>query len=64
MTRAEKLKLMETLWKELSVPDDQYESPSWHAQELAATEKRLAEGKEQILDWETAKKVLRNRAVH
>jgi hypothetical protein len=63
MTRAEKLKLMETLWEELSVPDDQYESPSWHAQELAATEIRLAEGKEQIVDWEVAKKVLRNTIV-
>jgi hypothetical protein len=61
LPRSEKLKLMETLWEELSRPDDQFESPSWHAKELAATEQRLAEGKEQVMDWEAAKKILRGR---
>jgi hypothetical protein len=60
LPRSEKLKLMEVLWEELSHPGSDFESPTWHAQELAVTEQRLAEGKEQILDWETAKKPLRN----
>jgi hypothetical protein len=51
LPRSEKLKLMETLWEDLSHPDAEFESPAWHAQELAATERRLAEGKEQMLDW-------------
>ena len=38
MSRGEKLKLMELLWEQLSRPDDTFESPAWHAQELAATE--------------------------
>ena len=62
LSRGEKLKLMEALWEDLSRPEDKFESPAWHAEELAKTEKRLAEGKEQVLDWETAKKMLRKRA--
>jgi hypothetical protein len=61
LPRTEKLKLMETLWEELSRPDNEFESPAWHAEELAATERRLAEGKEQVLDWDTAKDALRSK---
>jgi len=61
LSRSEKLKLMETLWHELSQPDGEYESPAWHATELAATERRLAEGKEQVLDWDAAKESLRSK---
>jgi hypothetical protein len=61
LPRSEKLKLMETLWEELSRPDEEFESPAWHAQELAATERRMAEGKEQVLDWGTAKESLRSK---
>ena len=52
---------MEALWDELSRPDDAFESPAWHAKELAATERRLAEGEEQVLDWEKAKESLRSK---
>ena len=62
LPRSEKLKLMEALWEDLSRPDTELQSPAWHAEELAATEQRLAEGKEQILDWEVAKRELRSRA--
>jgi hypothetical protein len=61
MSRSEQLKLMELLWEQLSRPDDALESPAWHAQELAETERRLSEGKEQVVDWEVAKKELRRR---
>ena len=61
LPRVQKLRLMETLWEELSRPDTDFESPAWHGEELAETERRLAEGKEQILDWETAKKKLRKQ---
>lgn len=60
LPRSEKLKLMETLWEELSRFEEEFESPGWHAQELADTEQRLAEGKEQVLEWEDAKRKLRN----
>ena len=61
LPRAEKLRLMETLWEELSRADGEFESPVWHAKELAETELRLTDGKEQVLDWETSKKKLRKQ---
>jgi len=60
LPRSEKLKLMEALWEDLSRAEGEVQSPAWHAEELAATEQRLAKGKEQILDWEAAKKELRS----
>lgn len=53
--------MMEALWESLSQPETQFESPAWHAQELAETEQRLAEGKEHFVDWEVAKKTLRGK---
>ena len=61
LPRSEKLRLMETLWEDLSRPDSDYQSPAWHAKELAETERRLAEGREQAIEWETAKKKLRRQ---
>ena len=58
LPRSEKLRLMETLWEDLSRPDRDYQSPAWHAKELAETERRLADGREQATEWETAKKKL------
>jgi len=62
LPRSEKLKLMEALWEELSRPDSEFESPAWHEKALAETEKRLAEGKERIMDWDAAKKTLRRKS--
>ena len=59
MSRGEKIKLMELLWEQLSRPDDVFESPAWHGHALHETKQRLAEGKEQVLDWDAAKKDLR-----
>ena len=61
LSRAEKLKLMEVLWDQLSQPEEAFESPAWHAAALAETEQRLAEGKEQIVDWEAVKRQLRDQ---
>ena len=61
LPRSEKLRLMETLWEDLSRPDSEYESPAWHAKELAETERRVAEGKEQAIEWEAAKRHLRTQ---
>jgi hypothetical protein len=52
-------KLMESLWEDLSRPDSEFESPAWHERELAETERRLAAGQEQVMDWDAAKKMLR-----
>ena len=61
LPHAEKLRLMETLWGELSRREAGYESPAWHADALAETELRVAEGREEVLDWNRTKAELRSR---
>ena len=59
MPRQDKLRLLESLWEDLSRDDAELESPAWHAAALAETERRLAYGQEQVLDWDQAKAQLR-----
>jgi hypothetical protein len=61
MSRTEKFQVMEAIWAALSVPDSEVESPAWHANALRETEERVARGEDRIVDWETAKRELRNR---
>jgi hypothetical protein len=61
MSRAEKIQTMEALWEDLSRLDAEVESPPWHRDVLKETEARVAAGREQIADWQTAKKELRKR---
>jgi len=52
---------MEALWADLSRHAEAMELPAWHAQALRETGQRVADGKEIAMDWETAKKALRER---
>ena len=61
MSRAEKLMALEALWKDLSRNEAEFESPGWHRDELAATEARVKSGQEQFVDWESAKRQLREQ---
>lgn len=61
MTTAEKLRAMEALWADLSRHDEEIESPPWHEQILKQREDRVRSGQETSIDWETAKKQLRDR---
>jgi len=61
MTIAEKLRVMETLWSDLTRNEEQFESPDWHGEVLRERAARVKQGKESFVDWETAKKQLRNR---
>ena len=60
MTIEEKLKAMEMLWDDIcrNIPD--LSSPKWHEQILKEREERLKKGKEKVLDWNQAKKDLRD----
>ena len=60
LPNTEKLKVMEFLWEELTLDDKNYASPDWHQTELSKTERKVAEGTEQCLDWVEAKERLRN----
>ncbi len=59
LTREEKLRMVDALWTDLLSEEELLESPGWYKKALQETEKRLAEGKERILDWQAAKKELR-----
>ena len=61
MSRTEKLQVMEAIWTALSASDAEVESPAWHADVLRETEERFSRGEERIVDWESAKRELRNR---
>ncbi len=58
MTTAEKLRVMETIWTDLS-RDEAFESPAWHGEVLKEREEKIKSGAETFIDWETAKKQLR-----
>lgn len=59
LTREEKLRMVDALWADLLSEEELLESPAWHKKALQETENRLAEGKERIVDWHTAKQELR-----
>jgi hypothetical protein len=61
LSREEKLRVMEAIWKDLSNEEEQVESPDWHKEVLQETERRLSSGQEKIVDWQDAKKELRKR---
>ena len=58
LPRHEKLRLMDTLWADLSDPPEGIDSPAWHEGALNETEELLAQGKVRIFEWEKAKEQL------
>ena len=61
MTKEEKLRAMEDLWKDLTEDEQEFISPNWHEDVLKARAERVKSGKEQYEDWGSAKKKLRDR---
>lgn len=62
MSRAEKLRVMEALWTDLSQNADEFDSPLWHAEALREAEQLVAKGKAKFSDWEQAKGRIRRKA--
>jgi hypothetical protein len=62
MSWDEKLRAMEELWESLSREEARLDSPSWHKEALLKTVVRHNAGKELQIDWDAAKRELRNRA--
>ncbi|GAA5118168.1 addiction module protein [Luteolibacter yonseiensis] len=60
MTTSEKLRLMENLWHDLSNGENDVPSPDWHGEVLAERTRLISSGEETYLDWEMAKKLLRD----
>jgi hypothetical protein len=61
MTTADKLRVMEELWADLSRDETKVPAPSWHEDVLKEREGRISSGEQKFVDWETAKAELRNR---
>lgn len=61
MTLHEKLAVMESLWEDLARSPETIESPTWHKDILDERRERIAEGKAQFVDWETAKTEIRKK---
>ncbi len=59
MTVDEKLRTMETIWQDLCRNEPKVPSPFWHRDVLEAREARVRDGREPIIDWEQAKRELR-----
>jgi len=60
LSRAEKLRTMETLWDDLTHTDEELPSPEWHGEALDNAERAVASGEAQFVDLETAKQTLRH----
>ncbi len=61
LTTTEKLILMERLWIDLSARPNEIRSPDWHGDVLSARLQAVQEGKTNFIDWEDAKRRLRER---
>jgi putative addiction module component (TIGR02574 family) len=58
---AEKLALMERLWDDLSRRPENVPSPQWHGDVLAQRMTAVREGRTSFVDWDEAKRRLRER---
>ncbi|MGR3318443.1 MAG: addiction module protein [Candidatus Anammoxibacter sp.] len=61
LSHVDKLRVMESLWKDLSGDEEKYDSPAWHEDSLKETENRVKNGIEEVVDWDIAKKTLRKK---
>jgi hypothetical protein len=59
LSRAEKLQMMEALWRDLSGDEAALVSPNWHEAALKEADQAVAGGEAHFIDWTTAKDILR-----
>ncbi|MFA6053212.1 MAG: addiction module protein [Methylobacter sp.] len=61
LTVTEKIQAMETLWDSLCAHADNISSPTWHSETLQQREEMLNNGTDSFVDWNDAKKDIRNQ---
>jgi hypothetical protein len=61
MSFEEKIQAMELLWDDLSNNNEPFKSPDWHQDVLAQRENAIKEGAAEYIDWETAKKNIKDQ---
>ena len=57
----DKLRVMEVLWKDLSSDEEKYDSLHGTHLHLRKPKKRVNDGIEKVMDWDTTKKNLRKK---
>jgi hypothetical protein len=57
----DKLCIIEELWGDFATGVEPYPSPAWHAEQLRKTEADLAAGRVEVIDWDAAKRELREQ---
>ena len=62
MPLREKLHILEAIWDDIRREEEKLEAPQWHKDILDERERLVAEGKAQFIDWETAKKQIKEAA--
>ncbi len=61
MSFEEKMQTMEMIWDDLCHQSEDIKSPAWHEDILKSREQAIKEGSEEFVDWETAKKQIKNQ---
>jgi hypothetical protein len=59
MSFEEKITAVELLWDDICHKESEFQSPDWHEAVLKEREQRIIDGKDILIDWEEAKKSLR-----
>ena len=62
MSRADKLRAMESLWADLSRDEAAIASPDWHRAVLRETEQLVRDGKANFWDWKAARPRIHRKA--
>ena len=55
---SEKLQIMEAIWEDLRARAEELPVPDWHKELLDARREAVVAGREPVLDWDDAKRVL------
>jgi hypothetical protein len=55
----EKLLVMEAIWDDISHEEEKLDVPQWHKDILDEREQFIAEGKAKFIDWEEAKRQIK-----
>lgn len=60
MSTIEKLMAIEMIWDDICRNSSNFPSPDWHGTVLKKRDQDIASGEDRLIDWEVAKKQLRN----
>jgi len=55
----EKLLVMEAIWDDISREEEKLDVPQWHKDILDERERLITEGKAKFIDWEEAKRQIK-----